>query len=84
MKDKVKKIISDMECTAFPEGNWHDCCVAHDYAYAEGENKWKADAKLTACVAKKGHPLVAAVIWMGCTLFAWKAYNDHKEARGDS
>lgn len=81
VKDKLKNKISDYECTNFPEGNWHHCCVRHDYAYADGENKWLADARLGWCVTKKGHPIIGPLMWLGVTLFGWKPYNEHKEAR---
>lgn len=71
----------DLECTGWPEGNWHNCCVQHDYAYADGHNKWKADFKLAVCVAKKGHPINALVMWVGVTVGGWSSYNEHKEAR---
>ena len=79
---------SDMECTKWPEGDWHDCCVAHDYAYSEGKNKWKADFDLARCVAKKGktrfaHAGIALTMWIGVTLFGWGPYNDYKELRED-
>lgn len=83
MKERLKNLVSDYECTNFPEGNWHECCVAHDYAYAEGVNKWKADSTLALCIAKKKHPVVGLVVWLGVTIGGWKAYSDHKEARGD-
>lgn len=81
MKDKMKNLVSDLECTAFPEGNWHECCVAHDWAYAEGMNKWVADSKLAWCVTKKKHPVIGFIMWFGATVGGWKAYKDHKEAR---
>jgi len=79
--DTKKNLISDYECTNFPEGNWHACCVQHDYDYAEGVNKWKADAKLAWCIVKKKRPLVALVVWIGVTIGGWEPYNEHKEAR---
>ena len=63
-------------CTLFPEGAWHHCCVAHDYAYADhaGESlfvKCKIDASLRECVAATGHPGVARLMFLGVSVFGW-------------
>lgn len=59
-------------CTLFPEGNWHDCCVAHDiaYYYGGGEDKrLRADINLLKCVAEAGHPYIATVMFLGVRVF---------------
>jgi len=41
-------------CTAWPDGPWRHCCVAHDMAYWCGgpaETRRRADRELRACVA---------------------------------
>ena len=81
MKERYPWITSDWECTKFPEGNWHKCCVKHDWDYAEGRNKWAADSALALCVLKQWHPLVALAMWVGVTVGGWKPYYEHKEAR---
>ena len=83
--DELKKLC-DLECTSWPEGDWQDCCIAHDYAYAEGVNKWKADFQLAVCVSKKGklrltHLGIAVLMWIGVTIGGWKPYNNYKELR---
>jgi len=75
------KKLTDWECSSSPEGNWHDCCVRHDYDYVEGEGKWTADARLAWCISKKGHPLVGLVYWLGVTVGGWKPYLKYKRAR---
>jgi len=62
----------DFGCSLFPEGNWHECCVAHDYAYCEGgtrQDRKKADIQLMRCVALKGHPHIAYLMFLGVRLF---------------
>lgn len=44
-------------CTFWPDGDWLDCCLEHDEAYAAGGSwleRLKADWKLANCVHKKG------------------------------
>ena len=58
-------------CTAFPDGDWGDCCFEHDKAYFRGGTameRREADKKLFQCVkAKKGlhHAIIAPMMWMG-------------------
>jgi len=54
--------------------NWHQCCVAHDYAYAHQLPKALADAALAHCV-NNILPGMGIVMWFGVTLFgaAWYA-----------
>lgn len=68
-------------CTAFPEGDWHECCVAHDRAYRDaGYGIWNwgarrnADIALYKCVRAKGHPHIAALMFLGVRLFALPAW----------
>lgn len=62
-------------CTNFPDGDYADCCVAHDKSYYVGGSRkmrWRADKKLYQCVAaKKGfkHKLIAPVMWAGVRIF---------------
>jgi hypothetical protein len=63
-------------CTWFPEGNYRDCCVAHDREYFAGgswSQRWRSDKKLFRCVAAKSkfyNKLVAPVMWLGVRAFA--------------
>jgi hypothetical protein len=46
---------------------WEGCCVEHDRRYWAGgtaAQRREVDAQLLACVAAKGHPLWAIVMWM--------------------
>lgn len=58
-------------CTWFPDGNYADCCVAHDREYFAGGSwsaRWRSDKKLFRCVAAKSklyNKLLAPVIWLG-------------------
>jgi hypothetical protein len=62
-------------CTAFPDGDYADCCFDHDLAYFKGgswKERWRADKKLYKCVAaKKGfsHKLTAPMMWLGVRAF---------------
>lgn len=78
--DKLLQM-TDMECSKWPEGRWHDCCMEHDYDYIDGENKWKADGKLWLCVTKRGHPITASLMWLGVTIGGWRPYNKYKRIR---
>lgn len=58
-------------CTWFPDGNYRECCEAHDREYFAGGNwkaRWRSDKKLFLCVAAKSkfyNKFVAPVIWLG-------------------
>ena len=58
-------------CSLFPDGNYIDCCTAHDKAYYFGgswKERLKADNVLFKCVAaKKGwwHKPLAVMMWSG-------------------
>ncbi len=58
-------------CSLFPDGDWVECCVVHDFAYwiggTRGERK-NADATLRQCVVDKGHPKTAGLMYYGVRL----------------
>lgn len=62
-------------CTAFPDGDYADCCFDHDLTYFKGgswKERWRADKKLYKCVAaKKGfkHKFIAPMMWLGVRAF---------------
>ena len=62
-------------CSKFPDGNYRDCCVAHDVKYFKGgswKERWRADNDLRKCVAaKKGfhHKPLSITMWMGVRAF---------------
>ncbi len=58
-------------CTMFPDGDYADCCLAHDREYFRGgtaKERRTADKRLYQCVkAKKGwgHAVIAPIMWLG-------------------
>jgi hypothetical protein len=77
---QVKQIAAPVEppadfkgdgCTGFPDGDYADCCFAHDKDYFRGgtkEERLASDNRLFKCVnAKSGfqHKLIAPIMWLG-------------------
>lgn len=59
-------------CTLFPDGNYGGCCEAHDEAYrTQTGTRRAADEALAECIAAKGRPLVAFVVYYGVRAFGW-------------
>ena len=59
-------------CSHFPDGDYKDCCVAHDVKYYYGgswRERWRADNELRKCVAAKNHKVLSVMIWMGVRAF---------------
>ncbi len=55
-------------CTLFPDGDWADCCIAHDIEYfhgGTGSMRKAADRRLRQCVAGKGHKVIARIMYIG-------------------
>jgi hypothetical protein len=55
-------------CSLWPDGDWVDCCVEHDLVYWMGgtsEERRAADLELTRCVAERGHPYIARLMYIG-------------------
>ena len=58
-------------CSFFPDGNYRDCCVAHDKDYFEGgtgKERAESDKRLYRCVKKKKgwqNKLIAPLMWVG-------------------
>ena len=79
--------VSD-KCSWFPDGNYGDCCVAHDKTYFFGGTKKDrrvADNALSECVKGKGHRFISKMMWLGVriggvgflpTSFRWGFGND--------
>lgn len=67
----------DNRCTFFPNGNWVNCCVAHDYASADAwiqrsaEDRLKADRDLYLCVRNKNHKYIPFIMYFGVRLWYW-------------
>jgi len=81
---KTPKMLKKDWCTAFPEGNWGDCCQQHDYDYADGTEKDTAfgrymhrlvsDANLYACVKQRKGP--AKFMYCGVRIFGYFHYRN--------
>jgi len=58
-------------CTLIPDGDFRDCCVAHDREYFHGgspKERRAADERLYMCIRKKegiGHKFIAPFVWFG-------------------
>ncbi len=74
-KDQIPPDYQSDGCTLFPDGNYRDCCVAHDRDYYVGgscKERRASDNRLYKCVRnKKGwyNKLVAPVMWAGVRVF---------------
>ncbi|MDQ3634844.1 MAG: hypothetical protein M3405_10115 [Acidobacteriota bacterium] len=77
-KTKITEVPPDYKsdgCTFFPDGNYRDCCVAHDKDYYKGgscKERRASDGRLYSCIKnKKGwkNKLIAPVIWVGVRVF---------------
>lgn len=58
-------------CSCFPDLDYADCCVAHDRVYWQGgspEQRRAADEALRRCIAAKGRPMLAHVVFWGVRL----------------
>ena len=75
---KVNEPPADYEsdgCTLFPDGNYRDCCVAHDKDYYKGgscKERRESDNRLYRCVkSKKGwkNKFLAPIMWIGVRVF---------------
>ena len=59
------RIFQSDGCSVFWDGNWVDCCVAHDVQYWCGGpylDRLAADLRLGVCVASNGYPVIGQVI----------------------
>lgn len=55
-------------CTMFPDGDYGDCCLAHDRDYFRGGTKAErkaSDKRLEQCVRAKGHKFRAKLMYLG-------------------
>ncbi len=58
-------------CSLWPDGNYYGCCVEHDRAYHAGGTRAQrlaADLELRRCVAARGHPILAKIMFRGVRL----------------
>ena len=62
-------------CSMFPDGDYGDCCLAHDRDYFRGGTRAErkaSDARLYRCVRSKGgskHKFIASIMWLGTRVF---------------
>jgi hypothetical protein len=84
----MKRIFRDIKefstdgCTMSPDFDFRECCVRHDYDYYDQVPRKKADLKLKACIAKKGHPILARVYYRGVRCFGWFRYRKAGKIKG--
>lgn len=64
-------------CSAWPDGDWLDCCVAHDVAYWRGGPeplRQEADMALRQCVADTGYPTMGDIMYLGVRIGGERFY----------
>ena len=84
--DDVRIAKSD-GCSMFSDGDYGECCVAHDREYQLGgtsADRKAADEQLYRCVRAKGHKYLSGVMWAGVRLlgfgyFKWSRSRVPKE-----
>lgn len=58
-------------CTFFPDGDYADCCLAHDRDYYRGGTKAErkaSDKRLSRCIRGKGHKYISKLMYFGVRL----------------
>jgi hypothetical protein len=66
-KDPPADFVGD-GCTWFPDGDYADCCLAHDRDYYRGgtkEERKASDKRLKQCVRAKGHKYLSRLMYVG-------------------
>ncbi|RLI68820.1 MAG: hypothetical protein DRP02_11795 [Candidatus Gerdarchaeota archaeon] len=61
----------DGKCTCFPEGPWSPCCLRHDEDIQFGVPWNRAARQLRLCVARKGYPKLAWLMYAGVMVYYW-------------
>lgn len=70
LKDAPADFVGDA-CTFFPDGDYADCCIAHDRDYYRGgtkEERRASDKRLRQCVRAKGHKYLSKLMFFGVRL----------------
>jgi hypothetical protein len=70
LKDPPAGFVGD-GCTWFPDGDYADCCLAHDREYYSGgtkEERRASDKRLQRCVREKGHKYLSRLMFLGVRL----------------
>jgi hypothetical protein len=85
-------------CTFFPDGDYADCCLAHDRDYYRGGTRAErkaSDKRLQQCVRSKGHKYISKLMYLGVRIsggawlkapFSWgfgQRKDTEKKDRGD-
>lgn len=55
-------------CSLWPDGDYGDCCLAHDRDYYRGGTKAErkaSDKRLRDCVRAKGHKYISRMMYIG-------------------
>jgi hypothetical protein len=55
-------------CSMFPDGDYRECCIAHDRDYFVGGTEAErraSDKRLAKCVRGKGHRLLSGLMFLG-------------------
>ena len=69
-KDKYPPGFVTDKCTWFPDGNYEDCCVAHDVDYYKGgKGRRASDKRLYRCVKAKKGKFRASMMYLGVRVF---------------
>lgn len=58
-------------CSLWPDGDWLDCCVAHDVEYwcgGDGAERRAADGRLRQCLAEAHQETLAVLMYLGARL----------------
>lgn len=66
-------------CSFAPDFNFRDCCVQHDYDYAEHhreseEKRAEIDNEMRLCIKCRAGAIVAWIYWAGVRAFGWWPY----------
>ncbi len=59
-------------CSCFPDGDYYDCCLAHDRDYWWGgtaAERKASDLRLKKCIAEKGHGILAPFMYYSVRVF---------------
>jgi hypothetical protein len=70
IKDPPADFVGD-GCTMFPDGDYADCCLAHDRDYYRGgtrEERRASDKRLKECVRARGHKYLSKLMFFGVRL----------------
>jgi hypothetical protein len=66
--DKPPLPFPDDGCSCAPDGNFRQCCEAHDRAYYQGgskEQRKQADREFRQCIRDKGHAILDDIYYFG-------------------